>query len=337
MWPRRGVKDRAVAGGDRPSASLDDLRGEVERLTAQNRNAPSLDRERYLLQLRHQLGVRLLDAPEADPHFPVPVPDQLPNRPLPELAPSELTPELLRAAILRDGCALVRGLAGRTEAVELAGEIDRAYAARESPAADPACYEEFQPDARFGPVMWRPWIREGGGLLAVDSPRACFRMLEVFRDAGVPALVSGYLGEPALLSVHKTTLRKADPSVTGAWHQDGAFMGPVRSLNLWLALSRCGDEAPGLDILPRRLDQYVATGTQGAALNWTISDAEVEGAAHGLAIQRPIFEAGDAMFFDELFLHRTASEPSMPNPRFAVESWFFGGSAFPADYAPLAA
>ena len=62
----------------------------------------------------------------------------------------------------------------------------------------------------------------------------------------------GYLGEPPLLSVHKTTLRKADPSVGGAWHQDGAFMGDVRALNLWLSLSRCGDEAPGLDIVPRR-------------------------------------------------------------------------------------
>ena len=62
-------------------------------------------------------------------------------------------------------------------------------------------------------------------------------------------------GERPLISVQKTTLRKADPSVRGAWHQDGAFMGEVRSLNLWLSLSRCGDEAPGLDIVPRRLDE----------------------------------------------------------------------------------
>ena len=51
---------------------------------------------------------------------------------------------------------------------------------------------------------------------------------------------------------------------------------------------------------------------------------------------RPIFEPGDALFFDELFLHQTGSDPSMPKPRFAIESWFFGGSAFPAEYGPLA-
>ena len=48
----------------------------------------------------------------------------------------------------------------------------------------------------------------------------------------------------------------------GAWHQDGAFMGDVRALNLWLSLSRCGDESPGLDIVPRRLDDLVATTTE---------------------------------------------------------------------------
>jgi hypothetical protein len=26
----------------------------------------------------------------------------------------------------------------------------------------------------------------------------------------------------------------------------------------------------------------------------------------------------------------------MPKPRFAIENWFFGGSAFPAEYAPIA-
>jgi hypothetical protein len=50
---------------------------------------------------------------------------------------------------------------------------------------------------------------------------------------------------------------------------------------------------------------------------------------------RPIFEPGDALFFDELFLHQTASDPAMPNPRYAIESWFFAPSGFPGDYAPL--
>ena len=183
--------------------------------------------------------------------------------------------------------------------------------------------------------MARGWIKDGGGLLAADSPRLSFELSELMGAAGVPDLVDGYLGEPGLMSMHKTTLRKAAPSVPGAWHQDGTFMGDVRSLNLWLALSRCGDEAPGLDIVPRRLDRFVETQTDEAVLPIQASQAKVEAAAGDTPIIRPVFEPGDALFFDEMFMHKTASDPAMPHPRFAVESWFFGASAFPPDYAPL--
>ena len=169
-------------------------------------------------------------------------------------------------------------------------------------------------------------------LAAADVPRCS----SCSRGAGLPALVEGYLGEPALFSVQKTTLRKAEPTVPGAWHQDGAFMGDVRALNLWLSLSRCGDEAPGLDLVPRRLDELVTTQTDEAVLSYQVSQRMAEEAAGERPIVRPVFEPGDALFFDELFLHQTGSDPAMPNPRFAIENWFFGASGFPREFAPLA-
>ena len=81
-------------------------------------------------------------------------------------------------------------------------------------------YEEFAPHARYGPVVGRGWIEQGGGLLAADAPLLCFRLMEMFDAARLGALVTEYLGEPALTSVHKTTLRKAEPTVAGAWHQE---------------------------------------------------------------------------------------------------------------------
>jgi ectoine hydroxylase-related dioxygenase (phytanoyl-CoA dioxygenase family) len=175
-------------------------------------------------------------------------------------------------------------------------------------------------------------------VLAADAPKLSVRMFELFAGAHLPQIVSEYLGEPALVSVHKTTLRKADPSIPGAWHQDGFFMGRerVRSLNLWLSLSRCGDVAPGLDIVPRRLERYVATATEEAVLDYTISQRVVEEAAGDTPVIRPIFEPGDALFFDELFLHQTGSDATMPEPRYAIENWFFGASGFPGEYAPIA-
>ena len=71
-------------------------------------------------------------------------------------------------------------------------------------------------------------------------------------------------------------------------------------------------------------------------LSYQVSQRSAEAAAGGVPIVRPIFEPGDAVFFDEMCLHQTASDPSMPNPRFAIENWFFGGSAFPSEFFPVA-
>jgi hypothetical protein len=314
---------------------------EIERLTAANLARADRDTEGRVLRFRHLAGLRAIDEVAGGTDFAAPDARALPaGAGLPEIARADLSPGLLRAGILRDGCVLVRGLIEREAALGFAQRIDRAFAERErhdagEPAAD-GYYEEFVPHVRSKGVLGRKWIKDGGGVLAADSPTVAFEMLELFRAAELAPLVDAYLGEPALISVHKTTLRKASPSVPGAWHQDGSFMGPVRSLNLWLSLSRCGDVAPGLDLVPRRLDHLVARGTDEAMLDIQVSQAKAEEAAGDVPIVRPIFEPGDALFFDEMFLHQTASDPSMPNPRYAIENWFFGSSSFPADYAPIA-
>jgi uncharacterized small protein (DUF1192 family) len=318
------------------------LREEIERVRALNRAAPSAEQERTLLHLRNLLAILLLQDGAEDRGHPEPDHDGLPEGPLLEIRHDQLTPGRLRAAILRGGCLLVRGLVPAGQAENLAEEIDRAFSERARYEAgrsfDPRSYVPFEPDPRWGfGLPLRDWIRDGGGVLAVDSPRASFELGEVLRDAGVPELVQTYLGGPALNSGDKTTLRRAEPSVSGAWHQDGKFMGQVRALNLWLSLSHCGRDAPGLDLVPRRLDHHVATMTDEATMLNQVSQAAAERAAGALGILRPIFEPGDALLFDELFLHKTASDRSMRRPRLAVESWFFAPQGFPADYVPLTA
>jgi hypothetical protein len=54
-----------------------------------------------------------------------------------------------------------------------------------------------------------------------------------------------------------------------------------------------------------------------------------------VGIVRPRFEPGDALLFDHLMLHRTASEPSMTKRRYAIETWFFAPSAYPDGQVPL--
>jgi len=334
------VVERSPGDAGDFSGSDEALFAEIGRLNEENRADPNRDTERRLLRLRHLAGLRLLETNGSAARHPDPDFAALPEAEgLPDIDAADLTPELLRAGILRDGCLLVRGLVPRDEALRFAAQIDRSFVERERliEGATPAegFYEEFEPEFPQAPPP-RPWIMEGGGVLAADSPMLSFEMLELFATAGVPRLAEGYLGEPSLMSIEKSTLRKADPSVAGGWHQDGKFLGDVRSLNLWLSLSRCGDEAPGLDIVPRRLEDLVTVGTDEATLAIQVSRAKAEEAAGEVGILRPIFEPGDALFFDEMFLHCTAADPSMPNPRYAVENWFFGSSSFPREYGPVA-
>ena len=163
-----------------------------------------------------------------------------------------------------------------------------------------------------------------------------YELFETVDDTGVGALMTEYLGERPLLSANKCTLRRVPTQdVSGGWHQDGAFLGDhVGSFNFWLSLSRCGRDAPGLDIVPRRIDEVLTPG-EGAQFSWSLSDEAVARAAAGAPIVRPEFEAGDALLFDHRLVHRTAASSDMTRERYAIESWFFVRSAYPGGQLPL--
>ncbi|MGH2956568.1 MAG: hypothetical protein ACRDL6_06195 [Solirubrobacterales bacterium] len=324
---------------------LEHTREQIGGLTRENRESPDLDREREILRLRQLAGIGLAQRSDERREVIGPDYDSLSSdAPVPEVPAEGLSAGMIRAAILRHGAILVRGLVDKNAALSLADGIDRAFAAREEHVAGNGTgdgfYEELPavPPNEAIPEAQRSAVRDGGGVLAADSPRVAFEMFDVFERAALHEIVSDYLSESPAISANKTTLRKADPKVPGAWHQDGKFLGDVNSLNLWLSLSHCGDTAPGMDLVPRRLEHIVEAGVEGGRGFETIvvTQEQAEELAGEPGIIRPIFEPGDAMFFDHLYLHQTASDPSMPNPRFAVESWFFGPSAFPEDYLALA-
>ena len=199
-------------------------------------------------------------------------------------------------------------------------------------------YEPFKPLPGWKPGGGRKWNRDGGAIWAADAPKLMFEYLDTFEEVGLRELITDYLGERPALSMNKSALRRIDPAASGGadWHQDGAFLGEeTRSLNVWLTLSRCGRDAPGMDIVPRRLDELAETGTEGANFPWSVSPAVVERVAGEAGVARPIFEPGDALLFDHFFLHRTASDPEMTRDRYAIETWFFAPSAYPDKQVPL--
>lgn len=313
----------------------------IDLLTDANRQARDPGIERELRDLRHLEGITLLENAPAEASYadPVgPVPDRGEQSRCPEVTPDELSPGLVRAAFLEAGCLLVRGLMDPEKAGRIAADIDHSFEVRKALAegeSDPdGFYDELQPEESFV-VAEREWVEEGGGVLATDSPKMLFDMLDAFEKANLRKVIEGYLGERPAISAQKCTLRKATPDVSGGWHQDGKFMGEVRSMNVWLSLSRCGDVAPSMDVVPVRLDDYVEIGGPGTFLDFQISDQTAEKAAGDIGVVRPIFDPGDALLFDHLFLHQTGSDPEMPNARYAIESWFFGPSSYPQNYVPI--
>lgn len=263
---------------------------------------------------------------------------------LPELAAADLSLPALRSGLARHGCLLVRGLLTEARAAELRAGIDRALRAFDQAAergadqADDGWYSQFTPTGEGYRVGGRrKWVRASGALWTADSPRMFQALVQLIEDTGVLDLVTAYLGERPALSANKCTLRRVPLDTNVGWHQDGAFLGEdVRALNLWLALGHCGDDAPGLDLVPRRIDRVVPAGTDGAMFDWSVAPDVVTAEAGEAGVIRPRFGPGDALLFDHLFLHSTAVEPEMTNERHAMETWFFAPSAYPQGQIPLA-
>jgi hypothetical protein len=257
------------------------------------------------------------------------------------VTPRELTPGLMRNGLLRHGCVLVRGLVPRARAVRLRADVERAFDACEATHAGGATAETA---AWYAPLEGVPggdelrfFGRAAQSILTADSPRTLYEFLETVYETNLDRLIAAYLGERPTLDVKKCVLRRVDWTCQHSiWHQDGAFLGQgIRTVNAWLALSDCGRDAPGMDLLPVRLNGLLTPGEPGAGFDWAVSSDTIARELPGVQSWRPEFAAGDVLLFDHFMLHRTAAAPGMTGLRFAIESWFFASSVYPDSSVPL--
>jgi hypothetical protein len=174
----------------------------------------------------------------------------------------------------------------------------------------------------------RQRVASFGGTWLADSPASTAQILDDLAVVGVIDVIAGHLGERPFFSLQKATLRRMpakDRLV--AWHQDGSFLDSgVRTLNVWVAPSRCGADhpSPGLEVIPTRIPEILPV--EGRPSPFSISFDLVEEIASETPAIRPAFGPGDALMFDERFLHRTYLNRFMTEDRYALECWFFGPS-----------
>ncbi len=339
--PDELVRQAAEAESDGRYADAVDL------LQRANRLRPDPDVEVRLVGLRDR-GFGTLSPSGARATWPPAYPDLTPDCDgLPEIDASELSEATLGSGIVNHGALVVRGLLEPDQVTRMVADIDRAFAAYDEWMADDSREADLAPwFARYRPANGYPesklprnYVRGSGGVWVADTPRMMFELVELFERTGIDRVVADYLGERPALSVKKCTLRRVPIDCGTGWHQDGAFMGDgIRTVNVWIALTDCGgpdSDAPALDLVPRRFDDIVETGTDGAPFDTFVGLPVVERLAGERGIVRPEFRAGDALLFDDLFLHSTGMSPSMSRERYAIESWFFAPSTFPPDQVPL--
>jgi len=328
----------------------DDIRQTIAQLSARNRLAPDAALECQLADLRLRGFKQLppvtnvaLWPPATDYRFSAAALEK--HRGIPEIRADELTVNTLASGILQHGSLIVRGLLHHAQAGSLIRDIDEVMAAQARFVASKKIQDsspwfappEFLSQYKLG--VGRKFIAETGGIWAIDSPRALFHLIDVYEQLGLRSLLTDYFGEAPCLSVRKWVLRRVAPlPAEPDWHQDGSFMGTqIRSANLWIALNRCGGDTdtPGIDLIPKRLNEIVKTGTHGAGYDWVVSPQLVNEMFRATPPVRPLFEAGDAVFFDHFNLHRTSYATNITKTRYAIECWFFARSSYPEEQIPL--
>jgi hypothetical protein len=93
--------------------------------------------------------------------------------------------------------------------------------------------------------------------------------------------------------------------------------------------------APGLEVIPRRIVEILPV--DDGPMPYAVSFDLVREIASETPTIRPEFAPGDAIMFDERFLHRTYLDHPMSEPRYALESWFFAPSHATSEYVPFLA
>lgn len=155
--------------------------------------------------------------------------------------------------------------------------------------------------------------RPGGALRladALDMPTV-LAALQALRPA-----VEQQLGAAPQIVVSQCWVRRAQPP--HGWHQDGALhhdfitLGggtPLPLCTAWIALSRCGVDAPGL--------AWVLPSLPTLLLPAELTDAHVR--SRFPHIVSAALDAGDALLFDGGLLHCTHVSASMTQPRTSIE------------------
>jgi hypothetical protein len=159
-------------------------------------------------------------------------------------------------------------------------------------------------------------------------------------DGALRPVVTAKLGERSVLDVEQSWVRRQYPHAQAppfhaphAWHQDGALGhdfasgageagGLLEMVTAWIALTPCGDDAPGLELVDEPLAELLPV--------VALTDEAVRRRFAAGSFRHPVMRPGDAVVFSGGTLHRTHVTAEMHHERLSVELRWFPSERVPA-------
>lgn len=183
-------------------------------------------------------------------------------------------------------------------------------------------------------AAWRAATADSEGSTPLNTlPLDAAAVLQAVADSAAAAPLVCALGPAPWCNLAQSWLRSGRPA--HHWHQDGALRhdflahagqpapadAALQMRTLWIALTPCGEEAPSL--------QWVHNTLPGLLSPPELTPEAVSARFGATALRHAVLQAGDALLFDGLCLHRTHLTPAMKQPRRSLELRFFSAQALP--------
>jgi len=255
------------------------------------------------------------------------------NEAYPIISRKDLSPALFGEMMRRHRCVLVRDLVGMSDTLTLRGLAETTYRTFDRLSAEPrptalAGDDDYLEEIAVGEGLETSrWFRQYGSILLSHCPLSAGTLLEILSKSPILPCIKDYFGDEIGLALNASSIRLSEPisTVRRVFHQDGNFLGGVdaETINCWIALDPCGVDAPTMEVFPRRVDDLLKAGTEGATTQWEIAESVVYGRLGKENAWIPEFQPGDAFLFDHLHVHRTHLTETMTRSRYAMESWMF--------------
>lgn len=335
--------DAEAVDGARQRTPDEDLPKLIERWTAKFQKEPSVEAAQKLLMLRWRAGGWAARTATSDrPNHLAGAPDRdVPK----EVHVSELTPELVRAALARHGGIVLRGLIPAAEAEHYVARIDKtidgfmkATKSKADSVVNDGDYAPLRlpaPDRQKITFHRKCLAVEEVSAMNVDAPILFETLMRHLHASGIVDIAAQVFGEQPVTAVQKTSMRRMPADGEAGWHQDlGAVRDKTKAIALWIPFSACGEDAPGFEFLRCKFDGAVPQMNE-TLMPWTVTDETAAALRRDTEMLTPNFAPGDAVLFDQFTLHRGATYPHMTKPRWSIDTWLFGPSSLPDHLIPI--